>query len=124
MGSAPSEESVVAKPGEGLHIVGGPNPNLISNADPTSSVDLISPTGGLESNLANQHSEIASTSARILLRVCPASSQAMNPEYLSHLNEMLDRIQSLSILNDHTLVYDKMDLKSTTGKFTSHPPPT
>jgi hypothetical protein len=36
----------------------------------------------------------------------------MNPKELSHLNEMLDQIQSLSILDGKTWVYDKIELKA------------
>ena len=36
----------------------------------------------------------------------------MNPEELSHMNEMLDRIQSLSISDGKTSVYDKIRLKT------------
>ena len=46
----------------------------------------------------------------VLLRVDPAYGQTMNPEELSHLNEILDRIQSLSISNSS--VYDKIGLKA------------
>jgi hypothetical protein len=35
----------------------------------------------------------------------------MNPEELPHLNEMLDRIQSMSISDGKTLVYDQVKLK-------------
>jgi hypothetical protein len=36
----------------------------------------------------------------------------MNPEELSHLNEMLDHIQSMSISNGKTTVYDQIGLKA------------
>ena len=48
----------------------------------------------------------------VVLQVSPAYSQAMDPEELSHLNEMLDHIQSLSISNSQTSVYDKIGLKA------------
>ena len=41
-----------------------------------------------------------------ILRVSPAYNPAMNPEELSHLNEMLDRIQSMSISDGKTSVHD------------------
>ena len=36
----------------------------------------------------------------------------MNSEELSHLNEMLDRIESMSISNGKTSVYDQTGLKA------------
>jgi hypothetical protein len=54
------------------------------------------PAADLESTPLPHTAENASS---VPLRVNPAYGQTMNPEELSHINEMLDRIQSLSISN-------------------------
>lgn len=47
-----------------------------------------------------------------LLQISPAYGVSMDPEELSQLDEMLDRIQSMSISDDKTSVYNQIGLKA------------
>ena len=46
-----------------------------------------------------------------MLQVSLAHSEAMNPEELSHLKEMLDHLESLSISDGQTSLYENIRLK-------------
>ena len=58
------------------------------------------------------HVEDTSSYTPGILQVSPSYELAMNPEELSHLKEMLDCIQSMSISDGKTLVYDQVRLKA------------
>ena len=70
------------------------------------------PAQGQESPSDPPHAENTLSYTPGILQVSPAYSQAMDSKELSHLNEMLDRIQSMSISDDKTLVFDKIGLKA------------
>ena len=64
-------------------------------SEPTSSSDLVTSLAEQELALAGQSSRVASGDPRSILQVSPDNSPVMDSEDLSHLNEMLDRIQNL-----------------------------
>jgi hypothetical protein len=92
------------------------NPVMVPGSDIDQSSALDTASGLKPISVADLESTspscMAENASGVTLRVDPAYGQTMIPEELSHLNEMLDRIRSLSISGGKTSIYDQIRLKA------------